>query len=73
MGARPWLSGETSPAQALSFERVRSRSQIRIAACCKGLELLELGVVHCPKWCPLAGGLSARRGLDQYGGVARKR
>ncbi|MEU2946477.1 SAM-dependent methyltransferase [Nocardiopsis alba] len=73
MGARPWLSGETSPAQALSFERVRSRSPEAVAARFEGLELLEPGVVPCPKWRPLAGGLSARRGLDQYGGVARKR
>ncbi len=48
------------------------RSPEAVAARFEGLELLEPGVVPCPKWRPLAGELSARRGLDQYGGVARK-
>ncbi|MET9710321.1 SAM-dependent methyltransferase [Nocardiopsis alba] len=71
-GSTPLALRGNLPAQALPFERVRSRSQIRIAARFEGLELLEPGVVPCPKWRPLASELSARRGLDQYGGVARK-
>jgi len=48
------------------------RSPEALAARFDGLDLLEPGVVPCPRWRPLAGELSARRGLDQYGGVARK-
>ncbi len=46
------------------------RSPEAIAERFEGLELLEPGVVPCPLWRPPIEG--ARRGLDQYGGVARK-
>ncbi|MGW5877458.1 SAM-dependent methyltransferase [Nocardiopsis terrae] len=43
-----------------------------IAARFEGLELLEPGVVPCPLWRPYPLEVGTRRGLDQYGGVARK-
>ena len=46
------------------------RSPEAVATRFEGLELLEPGVVPCPLWRPNIEG--ARRGLDQYGGVARK-
>ncbi|GAA1468018.1 SAM-dependent methyltransferase [Nocardiopsis exhalans] len=46
------------------------RSPEAVAARFEGLELLEPGVVPCPLWRPHIEG--ARKGLDQYGGVARK-
>ncbi|MDT0328900.1 SAM-dependent methyltransferase [Nocardiopsis lambiniae] len=48
------------------------RSPEFIAARFEGLELLEPGVVPCPLWRPAPIEVGTRRGLDQYGGVARK-
>jgi len=48
------------------------RSPEQIAARFEGLELLEPGVVPCPLWRPYPIEVGARRGMDQYGGVARK-
>ncbi|MDA2805918.1 SAM-dependent methyltransferase [Nocardiopsis suaedae] len=48
------------------------RSPEEIAARFEGLELLEPGVVPCPLWRPGPIEVGTRRGMDQYGGVARK-
>ncbi|MFD3685724.1 SAM-dependent methyltransferase [Nocardiopsis sp. NPDC058631] len=48
------------------------RSPEVIAARFEGLELLEPGVVPCPLWRPAPIEVGTRRGMDQYGGVARK-
>ncbi len=37
-----------------------------------GLELVEPGVVPCPLWRPSSTEVGTPRGMDQYGGVARK-
>ncbi|MFL1430680.1 MULTISPECIES: SAM-dependent methyltransferase [unclassified Nocardiopsis] len=48
------------------------RSPEFIAARFEGLELLEPGVVPCPRWRPAPLEAHTKRGLDQYGGVGRK-
>ncbi|GAB3691278.1 SAM-dependent methyltransferase [Nocardiopsis oceani] len=48
------------------------RSPEEFAARFEGLELLEPGVVPCPEWRPYPVEAGIRRGMDQYGGVARK-
>ncbi|GAA1755649.1 SAM-dependent methyltransferase [Streptomonospora arabica] len=48
------------------------RSPDAIAARFDGLELVEPGVVPCPLWRPDPIEVGTRRGMDQYGGVARK-
>ncbi len=48
------------------------RGPDEVAARFEGLELLEPGVVPCPLWRPAPIEVGARRGMDQYGGVARK-
>ncbi|RNL84009.1 SAM-dependent methyltransferase [Halostreptopolyspora alba] len=48
------------------------RSPDDIAARFEGLELVDPGVVPCPLWRPDTVEVGTRRGLDQYGGVARK-
>ena len=49
----------------------RLRSPEQIADFFEGLELVEPGVVSCPRWRPDPGGLPAE--TDAYGGVGRKR
>jgi hypothetical protein len=49
----------------------RLRSPEQIADFFEGLELVEPGVVSCPRWRADAGGLPAE--TDAYGGVGRKR
>ncbi|MFW5418742.1 SAM-dependent methyltransferase [Nocardiopsis sp. CNT-189] len=48
------------------------RSPESIAARFEGLEPVEPGVVPCPLWRPGPVEVGTRRGMDQYGGVARK-
>jgi hypothetical protein len=48
----------------------RLRSPEQIAAFFEGLELVELGVVSCPRWRPDGDGQPAE--TDAYGGVGRK-
>ncbi|WP_046470682.1 SAM-dependent methyltransferase [Allosalinactinospora lopnorensis] len=48
------------------------RSPEEIAARFDGLELVEPGVVPCPLWRPSSTEVGTPRGMDQYGGVARK-
>ncbi|GAA4899077.1 SAM-dependent methyltransferase [Streptomonospora salina] len=48
------------------------RSPEAIESRFNGMELVDPGVVPCPMWRPEPVEVGTRRGMDQYGGVARK-